>query len=46
MKLDVAQQKRLMRLYEQGEAISELTTIFGIGRSNLFRDYQVTHVVI
>ena len=37
MKLDVAQQKRLLRLYQQGEPVSELISIFGISRSTLFR---------
>jgi DNA invertase Pin-like site-specific DNA recombinase len=36
MKLDAAQQKRLLRLYQQGEPVSELTTMFGISRSTLF----------
>jgi DNA invertase Pin-like site-specific DNA recombinase len=38
MKLDVAQQKRLLRLYQQGEPVSELTAMFGISRSTLFQD--------
>ncbi|MGD1280211.1 helix-turn-helix domain-containing protein [Mycobacterium seoulense] len=37
MKLDTAQQKRLLRLYQQGEPVSELTIMFGISRSMLFR---------
>ena len=37
MKLDAAQQKRLLRLYQQGEPVSELTAMFGISRSTLFR---------
>jgi DNA invertase Pin-like site-specific DNA recombinase len=37
MKLDVAQQKRLLRLYQQGEPVSELTAMFGVSRSTLFR---------
>ena len=41
MKLDAAQQKRLLRLYEQGEPVSELTSMFGISRSTLFRTLKV-----
>ena len=41
MKLDAAQQKRLPRLYEQGEPVSELTSMFGISRSTLFRTLKV-----
>lgn len=41
MKLDVAQQKRLLRLYHQGEPVSELTSMFGISRSTLFRTLKV-----
>jgi DNA invertase Pin-like site-specific DNA recombinase len=41
MKLDGAQQKRLLRLYQQGEPVSELTTMFGISRSTLFRTLKV-----
>ena len=41
MKLDVAQQKRLLRLYQQGEPVSELTSMFGISRSTLFRTLKV-----
>ena len=41
MKLDGAQQKRLLRLYRQGEPVSELTTIFGISRSTLFRTLKL-----
>ncbi len=37
MKLDAAQQKRLLRLYQQREPVSELTSMFGISRSTLFR---------
>ena len=37
MKLDAGQQKRLLRLYQQGEPVSELTSMFGISRSTLFR---------
>ena len=41
MKLNAAQQKRLLRLYEQGEPVSELTSMFGISRSTLFRTLKV-----
>ena len=41
MKLDPAQQKRLLRLYRQGEPVSELTTMFGISRSTVFRTLKV-----
>jgi DNA invertase Pin-like site-specific DNA recombinase len=41
MKLDVAQQKRLLRLYQHGEPVSELTAMFGISRSTLFRTLKV-----
>jgi DNA invertase Pin-like site-specific DNA recombinase len=41
MKFDGAQQKRLLRLYQQGEPVSELTTMFGISRSTLFRTLRV-----
>jgi DNA invertase Pin-like site-specific DNA recombinase len=41
MKLDVAQQRRLLRLYQQGEPVSELTAMFGISRSTLFRTLKV-----
>ena len=41
MKLDAAQQKRLLRLYQQGEPVSELTSIFGISRCTLFRTLKV-----
>jgi DNA invertase Pin-like site-specific DNA recombinase len=41
MKLDVAQQKRLLRLYQQGEPVCELTAMFGISRSTLFRTLRV-----
>ena len=41
MKLDAAQQKRLLRLYQQGEPVSELTCMFGISRSTLFRTLKV-----
>ena len=40
MKLDAAQQKRLRRLYQQGEPVSELTAMFGIS-STLFRTLNV-----
>jgi DNA invertase Pin-like site-specific DNA recombinase len=41
MKLDAAQQKRLLRLYQQGEPVSELISIFGISRSTLFRTLRL-----
>ena len=41
MKLDAAQQKRLFRLYQQGEPVSELISISGISRSTLFRTLKV-----
>ena len=41
MKLDVAQQKRLLRLYQQGEPVSELASMFGISRSTLFRTLRL-----
>ena len=41
MKQDVAQQKRLLRLYQQGEPVSELASMFGISRSTLFRTLKV-----
>jgi DNA invertase Pin-like site-specific DNA recombinase len=41
VKLDVAQQKRLLRLYRHGEPVSELTTLFGICRSTRFRTLKV-----
>ena len=41
MKLDGAQQKRLLHLYREGEPVSELTTMFGISRSTLFRTLRV-----
>jgi DNA invertase Pin-like site-specific DNA recombinase len=40
MKLN-AQQKRLLRLYQQGEPVSELVSMFGISRSTLFRTLKV-----
>jgi DNA invertase Pin-like site-specific DNA recombinase len=39
--LDGAQQKRLLRLYLQGEPVSELTSMFGTSRSTLFRTLKV-----
>ena len=41
MKLDAAQQKRLLRLYRQGEPVSELASMFGISRSTLFRTLKI-----
>lgn len=41
MKLDAAQQKRLLRLYEQGEPVSELASMFGISRSTIFRTLKM-----
>jgi DNA invertase Pin-like site-specific DNA recombinase len=41
MKLDEAQQTRLLCLYLHGEPVSELTTLFGISRSTLFRSLKV-----
>src|SRR5271170_2487173 len=41
MKPGVAQQKRLLRLYQQGEPVTELTAMFGISRSTLFRTLKV-----
>lgn len=41
MKLDGAQQKQLLRLYQQGEPVSELASMFGISRSTLFRTLKV-----
>ena len=41
MKLDLAQQKRLLRLYQQGEPVCELTSMFGISRSTLFRTLKI-----
>jgi Helix-turn-helix domain of resolvase len=38
---DYGLQKRLLRLYEQGEPVSELTATFGISRSTLFRTLKV-----
>jgi DNA invertase Pin-like site-specific DNA recombinase len=44
MKLDAAQQKRLLRLYEQGEPVSELISMFGISRSTCFRMLKLLKV--
>ena len=41
MKLDVAQQKRLLRLYQQGEPVSELISMFAVSRSTVFRTLKV-----
>jgi DNA invertase Pin-like site-specific DNA recombinase len=41
MKLDVAQQKRLLRLYQQGEPVSELISMFGVSRSTFFRTLKI-----
>jgi DNA invertase Pin-like site-specific DNA recombinase len=41
MKLDATQQKRLLRLYEQGEPVSELISMFGISRSTFFRTLKI-----
>jgi DNA invertase Pin-like site-specific DNA recombinase len=41
MKLSVGQQKRLLRLYQQGEPVSELIAMFGVSRSTLFRTLKV-----
>jgi DNA invertase Pin-like site-specific DNA recombinase len=41
MKLDAAQQKRLLRLYQQGEPVSELVSMFGISRSTFFQTLKV-----
>jgi DNA invertase Pin-like site-specific DNA recombinase len=40
MKLDAAQQKRLLRLYQHGEPVSELTAMFGISRSHAVQDSE------
>lgn len=40
-KLNAVQQKRLLRLYLQGEPVGELISIFGIIRSTLFRTLKV-----
>ena len=34
-------QKRLLRLYQQGEPVSELATLSGISRSTLFRTLKI-----
>lgn len=44
MKLDAVQQKRLLRLYQQGEPVSELTSMFGVSRSTLFRTLKLLKV--
>jgi DNA invertase Pin-like site-specific DNA recombinase len=44
MKLDAAQQKRLLRLYQQGDPVSELISMFGISRSTLFRTLKLLKV--
>lgn len=36
-KLDMEQQKRLVRLYQNGEPVGELTALFGVSRSSVFR---------
>jgi DNA invertase Pin-like site-specific DNA recombinase len=36
-KLDAGQQKRLTRLYQQGEPVAELISMFGVSRSTVFR---------
>jgi DNA invertase Pin-like site-specific DNA recombinase len=41
MKLDAVQQKRLLRLYQQGEPVGELASMFGISRSTLFRTLKI-----
>jgi DNA invertase Pin-like site-specific DNA recombinase len=41
MKLDATQQKRLLRLYQQGEPVSELAAMFGISRSTFFRTLKI-----
>ena len=41
MKLDPAQQKRLLRLYQQGEPVSELTSMSKISRSSLLRTLKI-----
>src|SRR5271163_1990195 len=41
MKLDAAQQKRLLRLYQQGEPVSELISMFGVSRSTFFRTLKL-----
>jgi DNA invertase Pin-like site-specific DNA recombinase len=44
MKLNAAQQKQLLRLYEQGEPVCELTSMFGVSRSTLFRTLKLLKV--
>jgi DNA invertase Pin-like site-specific DNA recombinase len=44
MKLDVKQQKRLLRLYQQGEPVSELISMFGVSRSTFFRTLKLLKV--
>jgi DNA invertase Pin-like site-specific DNA recombinase len=44
MKLDAAQQKRLLRLYQQGEPVSELISMFGVSRSTFFRTLKLLKV--
>jgi DNA invertase Pin-like site-specific DNA recombinase len=41
MKLDAGQQKRLLRLYQQGEPVSELISMFGVSRSTFFRTLKI-----
>ena len=41
MKLDAVQQKRLLRLYQQGEPVGELISMFGISRSTFFRTLKI-----
>jgi hypothetical protein len=41
MKLDAAQPKRLLRLYQQSQPVSELTAMFAISRSTLFPTLNV-----
>ncbi|SIB34725.1 DNA recombinase [Mycobacteroides abscessus subsp. abscessus] len=36
-KLPVAQQERLVRLYQGGEPVAELMTLFGVSRATVFR---------
>ena len=36
-KLDAAQSKRLTRLYDKGEPVSELVSLFGVSRRTVFR---------
>ena len=46
MKLDAAQQKRLLRLDQQVEPVGELTTMLGVSRSTLFRTVQRLSVLV